>query len=262
MIGGERAFAHVFLLRQLIWRDFQARYSGSLFGLVWSFVQPLWQLLLFSFVFSLVLRISAQGAGTNRFWVFLFCGLLPWLAVQEGISRGATAITDNAHLVKKLRFPSEVLVATVVVTALIHEAIAGVVFVLVLTTVGELSWRTLPWLLLALPLQVTLTCGIGLLLATVQVFFRDTTQLLTMALSAWFYLTPIVYPFSMVPARLQPWLALNPLTGLVSLYRAALLGGGIQSAQGIASLAISAATLLVGGWLLFRRVKPAFADAI
>jgi ABC-type polysaccharide/polyol phosphate export permease len=256
---------HWFLLRELVRRDFQGRYAGSFLGFVWSFVQPLWQLLLFSFVFSTVMRIPPTGTGTARFWVFLFCGLLPWMAVQEGVLRGATAVTDNAHLVKKLRFPAEILVLTAVLAALMHEAIAAVVFLVALVSVGELSPATLPWLLVALPLQLALTCGLGLLLAGVQVFFRDVAQLLGMALTAWFYLTPIVYPLAMVPASWRGWLALNPLTGLVSLYRAALLGGSTPVAAQVQTLlpALAAALLvLAAGWWTFRRLAPAFADEI
>src|SRR5581483_4638439 len=115
-----RLFAHSFLLRELVRRDFQGRYAGSLLGFLWSFVQPLWQLLLFSFVFSAVLRVSPVGERTHRFWVFLFCGLRPCLAVQEGVMRGTTAFTENANLVKKLRFPSGILVLSAVLGALLH----------------------------------------------------------------------------------------------------------------------------------------------
>jgi ABC-type polysaccharide/polyol phosphate export permease len=258
--GPGRLFAHSFLLRELVRRDFQGRYAGSVLGFAWSFVQPLWQLLLFSFVFSAVLRVSPVGERTGRFWVFLFCGLLPWIAVQEGVLRGATALTDNANLVKKLRFPAEILVLSVALGALLHEAIAGALFLVVLAGVGELSPSGLPWLLLALPLQLMLTCGLGLALASVHVFFRDTAQLLGMALTGWFYLTPIVYPEALVPGRLHALVVGNPLTGLVALYRRALLGGGPPPTTALAVLAASAVLLLLLGWWLFRRLQPGFAD--
>jgi len=257
-----KARRHLFLLKQLVKRDFQGRYAGSLLGFVWSFVQPLWMLLLFTFVFSTVMKISPAGIHTRHFAIFLFSGLLPWMALQEGVSRAATAITDNASLVKKLRFPAEILVVAVVLAALLHEAIAAVIFLGVLTAVGELAWRGLPLLLLAVPLQVSLTLGLGLLLASAQVFFRDTAQVLGMAFTAWFYLTPIVYPLSYVPARFLPWIERNPLTGLVSLYRQAFLGGGLAPAPGTLLLAASAAVLLCAGLWLFARLKAAFVDEI
>jgi ABC-type polysaccharide/polyol phosphate export permease len=254
--------ARRFLLRELVRRDLQGRYAGSAFGFAWSFVQPLWQLLLFSFVFSLVLQVRPSGDGTERFWLFLSCGLLPWMAVQEGVLRGTTAIGDNANLVKKLHFPSEVLVITPALAALVHEAIAAGVLVVVLAAMGELSWRGLPWLLVAIPLQTALTCGIGFLLAPAQVFFRDLAQVVGMALQAWFYLTPIVYPLGLVPPGLRPLLMLNPLTGLVGLYRAALIGSAPPTATSLLVLGGSALVLLLLGWRTFRRLEPAFADEL
>jgi ABC-type polysaccharide/polyol phosphate export permease len=219
-------------------------------------------LLLFTFVFSTVMKATPLGARTGHFSVFLFSGLLPWLAIHEGVLRAATAITDNASLVKKLRFRSEILVLAVVLAALLHEAIAAVLFLGVLGWVGELSWRGLPWLLVAVPLQVALTLGLGLLVAAAHVFFRDTAQVLGMAFTAWFYLTPIVYPLPLVPERFRGWLELNPLTPLVGLYRQAFLGGGAAPVAGTASLALAAVVLLSAGIWLFGRLKPAFADEI
>ncbi|HVS02276.1 MAG TPA: ABC transporter permease [Thermoanaerobaculia bacterium] len=258
-----RLFGHTFLLRELIRRDFQGRYAGSFLGFLWSFVQPLWQLLLFSFVFSTVMDIRPTDSGTERFWVFLFCGLLPWLAVQEGITRGATAVTDNSGLVKKLQFPSQVLVVAVVLTALLHEAIAAGLFVAALGLIGELSWSSLPWLLVAVPLQVALVLGLALALAATHVFFRDTVQILGMVMAAWFYLTPIVYPLSMVPEPYDGWIAANPLTTLAGLYRRAFLGGTTGTTpEAIGWLAATAVGILALGIWLFRRLRPSFVDEI
>ena len=254
---------HIFLLRELVRRDFQGRYAGSLLGFAWSLVQPLWMLLLFTFVFSTVLKVSPVGeVRTQHFAIFLFGGLLPWMALHEGVLRSSTAITENASLVKKLRFPSEILVLAVVLAALLHEAIAASIFLLVLAGVGELSWGGLPLLLIAVPLQVGLTLGLGLMMAAVHVFFRDTAQILGMVFNAWFYLTPVVYPLALVPGRFRGWLELNPLTPLVGLYRQAFLGGSAVPVAGTAELAVVAAVLLSLGFWLFRRLKWAFADEI
>lgn len=253
---------YLFLLKELVKRDFQGRYAGSLLGLVWSFVQPLWMLLLFTFVFSTVMKVSPTGIHTSHFAIFLFCGLLPWMALNEGVVRAATAITENASLVKKLRFPSELLVLSVVLGALLHEAIAGVIFLIVLALLRELTWGGLPLLLLAVPLQVALTLGLGLLLGSLHVFFRDTAQILGMALTGWFYLTPIVYPVTLVPPRIQAWIGLNPLAALVGLYRQALLGGELALVPGTAGLAVTAAVLVSAGFWLFRSLRPAFVDEI
>ena len=258
-----KLFGRSFLVRELVRRDFNSRYVGSSLGFVWSFVQPLWQLALFSFVFSTVMGVRPVGQPTDRFWVFLFSGLLPWLAIHEGLLRGSTAITDNAGMVKKLQFPSEVLVLTVVLTAILHQAIAGAVFVSVLAGLGELSWRTLPWLLVAVPLQIALTVGLGLLLAALQVFFRDLAQIAGLVLGAWFYLTPIVYPLALVPERYRRWIEINPLTGLVGLYRWALLGAAPNgSGTAITVLAATSVASVGAGWWVFRKLRSSFADEI
>jgi len=258
---------YIFLLRELVRRDFQGRYAGSLLGFVWSFLQPVWLLLLFTFVFSTVMEVrvpagAGADAGTGSFAAFLFCGLLPWMALQEGVSRSSTAITDNSSLVKKLRFPSEVLVLAVVLAALLHEAIAGVAFLALLAATGQLKLGGLPLLLVAVPLQLALTLGLGLLLGSVHVFFRDTAQILGMVFTGWFYLTPIVYPMTYVPERLLSWVRLNPLTPLVELYRQALIEGRLALVPGTAALAVIAIVLLCAGFWLFGRLKPAFVDEI
>jgi ABC-type polysaccharide/polyol phosphate export permease len=184
------------------------------------------------------------------------------MAVQEGVNRASTAITDNSSLVKKLRFPAEILVLAVVLAALLHEAIAALIFLGVLGFLGELAWGGLPLLLLAVPLQIALTLGLGLLLGAVNVFFRDIAQVLGMVFTGWFYLTPIVYPAAAVPARFRGWIELNPLTALVELYRQSFLGGTPALVPGTGALALAAAVLLCAGFLLFRRLKTAFVDEI
>ena len=253
----------LFLLGEFTRRDFKGRYAGSVMGFLWSFVQPLWSLALFTFLFSTVMKVSPGiGERTSNFAIFLFCGLLPWMAIQEGITRATTAITENAGLVKKMSFPSGLLVWAVVLAALLHEAIALGLFLVVLGVTGELSLSGLWILLVAVPLQVGLTVGLGFLAAAVNVFFRDTAQINTMLLQGWFYLTPIVYPLSLVPERFARFLKLNPLTALVTLYREALLGGEMPPLASLIPLVVATLLSLAIGIWVFHRLKPVFADEI
>jgi lipopolysaccharide transport system permease protein len=162
---------------------------------------------------------------TENFAIFPFCGLLPWMAVQEGIIRATTAIAENAALVKKMSFPSGLLVWAVVLAALLHEAIALGLFLVVLGVTGELSLSGLWVLLIAVPLQIALAAGLGFLAAVINVFFHDTAQINSMLLQGLFYLTPIVYPLSLVSHRFGKYVALNRLSSLVTLYLEGLLGG-------------------------------------
>ena len=253
-----------FLLKELIRRDFQARYAGSMLGFFWSFALPLWQLLLFTFVFSKVMgaRISLEAEHTESFGIFLFCGLLPWMAIQEGVTRAATAIVDNASVIKKARLPLKILVLAPAASAVAHEGIAAGVFVLLLAVLGQLGWQGLPMLLLALPLQLALTVGIGLLVAAVHTFFRDTAQVVGIVMMGWFYLTPIVYSVRMLPEKAQSWFELNPLLPLVELYRRALLAGELSWVAGTGRLALTAGVILLLGLGLFGRLEKLFVDQV
>ncbi len=253
---------HLFLLKELIRRDFQGRYIGSVLGFFWSFAQPLWQLLLFTFVFSQVMRFELEGEQTESFGVFLFCGLLPWMAVQEGVLRGATAIVDNATVVKKAHLPLALLVLSPAVSALLHEGIAAAIFLVLLAATGELAWQGLPLLLAVLPLQLALTVGLGLLLCSLHTFLRDTAQIVGMLMMGWFYFTPIVYPLQQVPEQYRDLLAYNPLAPLVALYRQALLGGELRWVEGSGWLVGCTVVVLCAGLWLFRRLEKLFVDEV
>lgn len=253
---------HLFLLKELVRRDLQSRYVGSVLGFFWSFAQPLWQLILFTLVFSVFLSFRLKGEVTENFGIFLFAGLLPWMAIQEGISRAATAFVDNAAIVKKAKLPLEILILSPMVSALVHQAIAGVLFVVILAVTGDLALQGLPLLALAIPLQIALTMGFGLLLSAAHTFFRDTAQVLNMFMQGWFYFTPIVYPISMVGGRARIALDWNPLTPLVAIYRQALLGGELIWIEGTWRLAgMSVIMLVVGAWV-FARTKNLFVDEV
>ncbi len=251
----------LFLLRELTVRNLRSRYAGSVLGLLWSLLNPLWQLLLFTFVFSLVLRFSLDGEQTSNFGVFLFCGLLPWMAIHEGVSRAASAITDHADLVKKMKLPAELLVLSLVLGAFLHTAAGGAVFIVILALIGELSVASLPLLLVAAPLQALLTYGLGLGLAAANVYIRDTAQLVGLGLNAWFYVTPIIYSVHLISQNaLRAVIELNPLTGLVYLYRAAFLGGGVEVSL-VPLLATVLAAVVLGG-AFYARVRHGLVDEI
>jgi lipopolysaccharide transport system permease protein len=251
-----------FLLKELVRRDLQSRYRGSLFGFLWAFVHPLWQLALLSVVFSLILKVPISGETAASFPVFLFSGLVPWLGFAEGVQRASTAIVDHSGLVRKLRFPSELLIVTSVISALLHQLVALTIFGVWQALTGTPAWERLPWLVFGLAAEIGFALGLGWAAAALQVFFRDIAQALGIGLQAWFYLTPIVYPMSLVPASLQPWLALNPMTTTVQAFRTVLLGSPPPAAKD--AIVLAALALAIGGlgWLLFRRLRPAFADEL
>jgi len=251
-----------FLLRELVVRDLKVRYAGSVFGFVWAFVNSIWQLGLYSLVFSVILRTPLVGEGTTSFPAFLFAGLLPWMAFSEGLLRGTAAIVESSNLVKKLRFPSEILVVSVAISALVHSGFAFVVFFLIRFFTAGIVWSALPLLLVGLAGQFAVTLGLALLLAALYVYMRDITHGVQLVISALFYLTPILYPAALVPPRFSWAVNGNPLSTVVATYRAFLLGSQPPRIAAVGVLLFWGGALLAFGWIVFRRFSGRFSDEL
>jgi len=250
-------YKNVHLLRELVKRDFHARFTGSALGVFWAVLQPLSLVILYWFVFTYM--FSRGPAADNKSYIdFLIAGLLPWLGLNEGIIRSTTTIVDNAPMVRRLAFRSELLVLVPHASALIFESIALGLFGGFLLIRG-LSLRFV-WLLpFALLLQFALQVGLGWFLAASYVFFRDLMPILGFVLSVLFYLSPILYP---VAGRFERFFMWNPMTPLVGLFRSAMLASALPAAGSIVFLLIVAAGLFTGGLLFFRRAQATLADLI
>jgi homopolymeric O-antigen transport system permease protein len=256
-----RLSAKAFLLKEMVWRDIRSRYIGSGLGIAWAFANPILWMVLYTAVFAGVLRVPIP-AGFGSFPEFLLAGLLPWMAIQEAISRSASALTDNAAMVKKTVFPLETLILSIVAAAVVNQVIAFTVFGVYLALVGHFS---LPWALLAIPallLQVLLTFGLASLAATVTAFLRDAVHAIGILLTVVFYATPIVYPVALVPERFRPIIEANPVTHLVEWYRRAFTLHQWPEASSVLYLTAVAAVAAVTGMALFSRARPHFADLI
>jgi lipopolysaccharide transport system permease protein len=250
-----------FLLKEMVVRDVRARYAGSTLGLAWAFAHPLLWMLLYTGVFSLVLRVPVES-GFASFPEFLMAGLLPWMAISEGIARSSSALVDNAAMVKKTVFPIETLVLSVVLAAVVNEVIALAIFALYVAWIGHFSLAWLSLVVPALVLQVLLTFGIGCIASTLTTFVRDAAHAVGIVLTVAFYATPIVYPISLVPARLRPWIEANPFSQLVDLYRRAFTLHVAPEPASLLYLTLFSLGAAVLGGALFARARPHFADLI
>lgn len=249
-------YQNVHLLRELVRRDLTARFTGSVFGLAWAVLQPLSLIFLYWFVFTYM--VGGPGKDNHNYVYFLIAGLVPWLAINEGIMRSTTAIVDNSSIVRRLAFRSELLIVVPNITAIIFELIglALLVTALVLTGWHAPSWWVLPFALL---LQFLLQVGFGLLLSITYVFFRDLTQIVGFALSIVFYLSPILYP---VGGRFASLFAWNPMTPLIGLFRSAIFSAPLPPAGSIVFLLVASLAVFAGGVALFRRTQPSIVDLL
>jgi len=251
----------LFLLKEMVIRDVRARYAGSGLGIVWAFALPILWMLLYTCVFSMVLRVPVE-AGFASFPEFLMAALLPWMAVSEGISRSATCLIDNAALVKKTVFPLELLVLSVVLAAVVNEVIALAIYAVYVALLGHLSMPWLLWIAPALAFQILLTFGLGCLAAASTAFVRDVAHAVGIVLTVGFYATPIVYPVSLVPPRLLPFIEANPMAHLVDLYRRAFTLHVAPPGVSLGYLALFCAVSAALGGLIFGRARPHFADLL
>jgi ABC-type polysaccharide/polyol phosphate export permease len=254
------------LLRQryLIWnfavRELRQRYVGSFMGLFWAVVHPLILLVSYTFVFSVILKVGVRQ-GIENYPLFLFCGILPWLFFQDTLMRSTGSILENTHLIKKTVFPSEILPLSILAANLINHAVG-----LAILTVVLLWYKSIGWAILLLPVflfgLILFTVGTSWISAALNVFLRDTAQVLGVLLTFWFWFTPIFYLPEKAPAWVQPFLILNPLTHVVEAYRRALFFDQLPTWQSAVMLYASGIVMFIVGGIFFRVSKREFVDVI
>jgi len=242
-------------------RELFSRYLGSVSGLAWAFVHPLALLTVYHYVFTTVFKTGAMNG--KSFLSFVAVALWPWLAAQEGLQRGTTSIGSYAGLVRKVAFRHELIVYASVAATLSLQFAGYLAVLLALAVFGEPIH--FEGLLLAIPLWLVMALavsGLALALGALQVFVKDVEHILMPVLMILMYLTPILYPLSLVPEGMKPWVAANPFSYLVQRLRDALLDGrlGLQWQDG-AALAVAAAVFLAGRWV-FLRLSPQFEDFV
>ncbi len=260
-------FQEVFAQRRLLWSlielDLRKRYGASFMGFFWSVINPLLQILVYTFVFGYILSVNVGGnAGATNYGIFLFAGMLPWIAFSEAVQKSTTVVLENKDLVKQVRFPVLLLPLHILLSGFLHELIALVIFIGILFAVGEPPTLLAIGLLALFPLQLMFTFGIGLFASAFHVMYKDVGQLVNALLLLWFFATPIIFPLNLVPRWLQTALLANPLAPLISAYRAALLGDEVPQLWAFVYFSVFALVVFLAGISLFHRLSRDFADML
>ena len=257
--------------RHLLWeflrRDLQGRYVGSAMGFFWSVINPLILLALYWAVFGLILKIRAPermgDTGRAGFALYIFCGLVPWYAIQEALVRSTTCVVDNAHLIRQVRFPAKVLPAYLIVSSIVNQLFATAVLLLGLVFLGDGIQFSVIMLPFALIVQAAICFGLGLLLATLHTYLRDVAPLVTVALMACMWMTPLFYSVEMAEASgLGHLILANPFAHLVMLYQEIFLMPGMPAAGHWVVLCLFAAVVCWVGYKAFTGAHDEFADVL
>jgi len=251
------------LVAQLVRRDFQQRYVGSAAGWLWGVIHPLVMLLCWTYVFQVCLRTQLPaGAITTNYTMYLFCGFLPWLLFQETVLRSAPSLVEQSALITKTVFPSEVVPVSIFLSSLIHHLIGLALVIgavaLVLKTVSPMI-ALLPLYMLFIGLMAI---GIGWVVSSLHVYLRDTAQVLTVVMTLWFWITPIMIDPRQVPHRFQFLMNWNPMSWVVRGYRERLLAARWPTLEELAILTLCSAGIFLLGGLIFRHLKRGFADVL
>jgi lipopolysaccharide transport system permease protein len=249
--------------KDLLWtwtqRIIQTRYQQSVLGGLWIILQPTATAAIFTIIFTFFVPVAT---GNIPYVIFSFTALTPWMLFANALNDMANSLVDNMSLVTKIYFPREVLPLAALFARLMDFFIAtGLLVVLMLVfrvPAFPLGWLFLPVILAT---QLALILGLGLMLAAMNVFYRDVRPLLTLGIQLWFYASPIIYPVAMVPEYLRPYYFLNPMAGVLEAYRDVLLNAQLPGLYLIPSMIVGVIVLIVGYWF-FKRVEFQIADIV
>jgi len=260
--GLKRSFEFRHLVAEFVKSDLKSRYVGSMLGLYWSVINPILLLIIYTLVFSVILGVRfAKDGSIHNYSLYLFCGMLPWIAFQESITTSVTTLTSHANLVKNVVFPLKSLHTSLVISALISELI-GIAILLVfrLAFTGTFGYL-FPLLPIVIFFQFLLTMGFALLLSALNVFFRDVNPLMRPIISMWMYLTPVFFPLSIIPMKVRIFIYINPMTSLVTAYRDILLNDRLPGA-GFIYFMIFSVVIFIFGYRFFTKNHMKLVDLL
>lgn len=244
-------------------REFQSRYSNSLLGAAWTVINPLAMIVVYTVVFSQVMKARLPGVdGRFAYSIYLCAGVLTWTFFSETVSRAQNVFLDNANLIKKVSLPRMCLPVIVVINASVNFLIIFGLFTLFLIASGSFPGFVYFAVIPILVVQVLFSVGLGITLGVLNVFFRDVGQLFGVVLQFWFWLTPVVYPVNILPEFAQRALRFNPMTNIIASYQGVLVNGQWPDWTSLWPVTVLALLLCVWGLRLFRAHAGEMVDEL
>ena len=258
MINLREIYEYREMIASLVRRDLRGRYKASVLGFLWTFINPLCQIIVYSFVFSTIMR-----TGIEKFYVYLVCGMIPWIFFSTAVQGGTTCIKNQSEMVKKIYFPREVLPISFVTSAFVNMLFCFVMrFAAIL--VSGLGFN--PVALLFLPpimlVEYFMALGFSMIVSALTVYFRDMEHITGVIMMAWIYLTPIMYSVEMIPEKLRGLFNFNPMTPVVQTYQKILYYRELPNAGTFVYAVILAIVILFIGSIVFTKLEKNFAEEL
>ena len=247
------------LLFFLTWRELKVRYQQTLLGATWAIIQPLMQMVVFTFIFGGIARMSSDGI---PYPIFSYTGLLPWGLFSKALTDAGRSMVMNRNMVTKIYFPRLIMPMSTVFSGLVDFGISFIILIGLMFYYKITPTIAILWLPLFMLLAIVSALGVGLWLSAMNVQYRDVGHVLPFLTQFWMFVTPVIYPASRIPAKWQLLYSLNPMTGVVEGFRWALLGTSEAPTSMMAVSATISILLLIGGLFYFRRMERTFADMI
>lgn len=244
-------------------REFQAKYSNSLLGAAWTVINPLAMIVVYTVVFSQIMRAKLPGADSQfAYSIYLCAGILTWAFFSETVSRAQNVFLENANLLKKISFPRLCLPIIVVANASLNFTIIFGLFTLFLIVSGSFPGMVYLAIFPILLIQILFSVGLGITLGVLNVFFRDVGQLFAVVLQFWFWLTPVVYPINILPAVVRDALRYNPMTNIITAYQNILVNNQWPDWSSLWPVTFVALLLCFWGMRLFRKHAGEMVDEL
>lgn len=245
------------MLKTLVKQDINGRYKGSFFGFLWTLLNPLLMLAVYSLVFQFIFK-----SGIEHYSIYLFICLMPWNAFSNTIAVGTTCVSNNASILKKVYFPREVLPLAVVISNTIQYFFSAVIIFIALLVSGVgISWVAI-FLPLIVLIQAIFSLGLIMILSAANVYIRDVQYIMNPVMMIWMYACPILYSISMVPERFLGLYKLNPMTLIMQEYQNILYNQTLPNFKSLAIVFGIAVVVLVIGYLVFNKLQRRFAEEV
>jgi len=251
-------YAYREMIANLVRKDLRGRYKGSVFGFLWTFINPLLHVLVYSFVFSIIARF-----GVEKYYLYLFIGQVPWIFFSTCISSGAGIIQTEKNLIVKIHFPREVIPIYFVTSSFINMLFCFAI-VIIISLFSGVTFNFTAYLCLPVIMLVLFMLALGgcLITSAITVYFRDLQHIMGIIVMAWFFLTPIIFPINVVPAEYIQIFQNNPMTPIIIAFRDVLYFGQVPQLSTLLHAYLIGIFILILGFIVFGRLKRRFAEVL